>query len=130
MNIRKTFFACAFSLAFSFAFPVTAPKHPDSMNVSWRVLENAQVAYDSTMYGEALNLANKAKESRRAEIEWENYILESALSPLAVRRVGDFFSDVLNILLLSQFSFRAGLLGQGEVRLSRGRFPHRENLPA
>ena len=98
MNIRKTFFACAFSFAFSLAFSATVPNHPDSMNVSWRVLENAQVAYDSAKYGEALNLANKAKASRKAEIEWESYILESALSPLAVRRVGDFFSDVLNIL--------------------------------
>ena len=98
MNIRKIFCVCAVSLAVSVAFAAKAPKHPDAKNVSWRVLENAQVAYDAAKYGEALNLANKAKESRKAEVEWENYILESALSPLAVRRVGDFFNDVLNIL--------------------------------
>ncbi len=94
------FKSIAFSLIFvsSLASAQSSPKRPISGDYSWRILENANVAFDTARYGEAMDLANRAKDSRRAEIEWETYVLESALSPLAVRRAGDEFKEVLKVL--------------------------------
>lgn len=95
---RKMAFVCGLVLSASFSFPQVAPKRPVASEYSWRILENARIAYDAADYGEAMNLANRAKANRRAEIAWEVYTLENALSPLAVRKVGDSFGDVLKIL--------------------------------
>ena len=97
MNLRKLIFSSVLALcAQTFAF--VAPKRPESKDFSWRILENAQVEFDLAHYGEAMNLANRAKQNRCAEVEWEVYVLEGALSPLAVRRAGEFFDDVLKVL--------------------------------
>ncbi|MCR5723544.1 MAG: hypothetical protein K6G80_00495 [Treponema sp.] len=64
----------------------------------WRMLEKAQVAFDSGDYGMALNLANKAKENRSLQIHWELNVLENALAPRQVRRAGERFQDVLLVL--------------------------------
>lgn len=98
MNIRFKTAALALLVAGAAAFPQAAPKRPAAGNYSWRILENAHVAFDAGLYGEAMDLANRAKDSRRGEIEWETYVLESALAPLAVRRAGEEFKDVLKVL--------------------------------
>lgn len=65
---------------------------------SWRILEQAQVFYDNGKFGEALNLAIKAKENRQRESSYEFDILEKALTPRQVTRVGTHFDDVLVVL--------------------------------
>jgi len=98
IGIKKIVLICGLTLSTSLLFSQVAPKRPDSKNYSWRILESAQVAYDAAYYGEALNLANNAKEKHRAESDWERYVLETALAPLAVRKAGDEFGEVLKVL--------------------------------
>lgn len=85
----------ALSAAVSFAL---ASKKPDDAVLAYRVFEEAVVAFDAGSYGNALQLANRAKDRRRAEAEYEATVLENALSPRAVRRVGTDFHDVLDVL--------------------------------
>lgn len=86
-------------LFFSFlTFAQIAPKRPVPSEYSWRILQEAKALYDQNDLSGALNLALKAKENRKAESEWENYILENALSPFEVRRVGNEFEKVLPVL--------------------------------
>lgn len=86
-------------LFFSFlTFAQIAPKRPVPSEYSWRILQEAKALYDQNDLSGALNLALKAKENRKAESDWENYILENALSPFEVRRVGNEFEKVLPVL--------------------------------
>ena len=96
--MKKSVLAAVFLLSASLALSQVAPKKPEYSNYSWVIMENAKVAFDSGRYGEAMRLANTAKQNRIAEINWEVYILEKATTPPAVRRVGDTFPDVLRIL--------------------------------
>ena len=90
------------SLVLTFAsfaiFSQVVPKKPESSEFSWRILQDAQFAYDKGDFAKAMNLANKAKANRVAESEYEVYILDTALSPLAVRRAGEDFDAVLEVL--------------------------------
>lgn len=86
-------------LFFSFlTFAQIAPKRPVPSEYSWRILQEAKALYDQNDLSGALNLALKAKENRKTESDWENYILENALSPFAVRHVGNEFEKVLPVL--------------------------------
>ena len=69
-----------------------------SSEYSWRIFQEAQFAFDRNRYSEAMNLTNQAKANRVAESDYEVYILNVALSPLAVRRSGDSFDAVLEVL--------------------------------
>ncbi|MBQ3965517.1 MAG: hypothetical protein II684_01640 [Treponema sp.] len=75
-----------------------APQKPKDSESAYRILEEATVSFDAGDYGNAMKYANQAKDARRAESEYETYILENALTPRAVRRVGTVFSDVLDVL--------------------------------
>ena len=93
--------AALFSFAFAFLCmlaPGAEARRLTNEEAPWRMLEQAQVAYDSGDYGMALNLANKAKENKSLEINWELNVLENALAPRQVRRAGDHFADVLLVL--------------------------------
>lgn len=91
--------ALTFVLICSFlTFAQIAPKKPVPSEYSWRILQEAKALYDQNDLSGALNLALKAKENRKAESGWENYVLENALSPFAVRRVGEEFEPVLKVL--------------------------------
>lgn len=79
-------------------FSQVVPKKPESDELSWRILQAAQFAFDRGEFSKAMNLANKAKANRVAESDYEVYILDVALSPLAVRRAGDDFDAVLEVL--------------------------------
>ena len=95
--IKKALFAIVFLMSFA-AYSQIVPKRPVASEFSWRILQQAQVAFENNDYSNSINLANKAKENRKAESEWEFYILDTALSPLAVRRAGTDFDDVLDVL--------------------------------
>ena len=79
-------------------FSQGVPKKPETSEFSWRILQDAKFAYDNGEFSRAMNLANKAKENRVAESNYEVYILDVALSPLAVRRAGEDFDSVLEVL--------------------------------
>ncbi|MGI5069693.1 hypothetical protein HRO26_00865 [Treponema pectinovorum] len=65
---------------------------------SWKILEQAQVQFDSGNYGEALKLSNSALNTRKSEIAEEYKTLDIALTPAQVRRVGVEFNKVLEVL--------------------------------
>ncbi len=98
------------------------PKKLSHQDEPWRILSKAQLAFDGGNYGTALQLANKAKENRQAQINWESYILEKALSPREVSRVGYHFSDVRQILLERDEHDAVDILNEYEGRYTRDFF--------
>lgn len=98
MNFKRIFLSAALLFSVSFSFSQIVPKKPESSEFSWRILQAAQFAFDKGDFSKAMNLANKAKANRVAESNYEVYVLDVALSPLAVRRAGDSFSSVLEVL--------------------------------
>ncbi len=95
--MKKLILSAVLLLSFSL-FAQVVPKKPVSSEFSWRILQDAQFAYDKGEFSKAMNLANKAKANRVAESDYEVYILDVALSPLAVRRAGENFDSVLEVL--------------------------------
>ena len=95
--MRKTTATIFFAILTASLF-ARAPQKPKDSEFAYRILEAATVSFDAGDYGNAMKYANQAKDARRAESEYETYILENALTPRAVRRVGTAFSDVIPIL--------------------------------
>lgn len=95
--MKKAFFLVLF-LCSLFSISAQVIKRPDAKSKDWRILEKAQVAFDGGKYGDAVNLANAAKDSHVAEIKWEESVLNKALSPSAVQKAGDEFAQVLAVL--------------------------------
>lgn len=86
---------CFYSVLFS------AAQSPQKLKIEeepWRVLENAQLAYNSGSYGEAIRLAEKAKLNRIAQCEWYRYALNSALRVSSIKHAGDSIDRVLHAL--------------------------------
>ena len=96
--MKKIILSLFLTLIFSSLFAQGVPKKPVSSEYSWRILQDAQFAFDKGNFSSAMNLANKAKANRVAESDYEVYILDVALSPLAVRRAGENFDAVLEVL--------------------------------
>lgn len=96
--MKKIILATFFLLTFSALFAQVAPKKLSPSDYSWRILQRAQFAYDKGDFATAMNLSNKAKSNRIAESDYELYVLDMALAPLAVRRAGDTFDAVLEVL--------------------------------
>ncbi|MBQ0051338.1 MAG: hypothetical protein KBT11_04660 [Treponema sp.] len=96
--MKKTAFLILSFLTVSLAFAQVAPKKPVPSDYSWRILQEASFLFENNDFNKAMNMANKAKENRKAESKWECYILDNSLSPFAVRRVGSNFDDVLPVL--------------------------------
>lgn len=96
----------------STAFAQVAPKKPVPSEYSWRILQEAQFYYDNNNYSNAINLALKAKENRKEESRWESYTLDMSLSPLAVRRAGTEFSEVLPVLVEREQSESINLINK------------------
>lgn len=97
--MQKTFCRIIFlflaAFAFSSAFGQTKPKEGDE---DWRLLIKAQNAFDDSDFGTALSYAEKAKQSRRQEIDWKVYELENTLKNSKVRKANDNLEDVLEAL--------------------------------
>ncbi|WP_407428699.1 tetratricopeptide repeat protein [Treponema sp.] len=96
--MKKIFLSVIFMFFFTSVFSQIVPKKPQPSDYSWRILQEAQFAFDRGNFATAMNLANKAKANRVAESDYEVYILDVALSPLAVRRAGESFDSVLEVL--------------------------------
>lgn len=74
------------------------PKKPEISTLSWRVLQDAQLALDQGDYGNAIRLTDTAKQNRKNEVEWAIYTLEQALKSSSVQRVGDGITQIVSIL--------------------------------
>lgn len=80
------------------AFAIEEVRQPSKGNEDWRILKQAQDSFSSGNYGEAIALAEKAKDSRKQECSWKVYTLEYALKSNAVRKVGNSLYDVIAVL--------------------------------
>jgi tetratricopeptide (TPR) repeat protein len=91
MNRKSTLFLILFALASINVFS-------SENEASWKILEQAQVKFDSGNYGESLNLANNALSNRKEEVRSEYRILEDAVTPAQVRKAGNDLNDVIPVL--------------------------------
>lgn len=91
MNKKKSLFF----VIFIFCFQIFAVSYSEK---SWRILEQAQVCFDSKNYGDAFKYANQALSLRKEESENEYNILDAAISPVQVRKAGKEFSAVMPVL--------------------------------
>lgn len=73
-------------------------RRPAEGEEDWRLLRKALDFYDAANYGDALAYAELAKQSRRREIEWREFSLDTAQRSRDVRRAGDNLTDVLPVL--------------------------------
>ncbi len=65
---------------------------------SWKMLQNANVEFSRGNYGQAVKFANAAKQNRKAESEYDLFVLDKALSPRQVKKAGDEFDPVIEVL--------------------------------
>lgn len=93
-KLSISFLLFAFLSFFVFATDFSVP--------SWKILEQAQVYFDLGDYGEAIKLSKVALTTRKEEIVEEYNILDIALTPVQVRRVGVEFDKVLEVLELRE----------------------------
>lgn len=73
-------------------------KKPDYVHNYERILEEAQILFDENSYGDALKQAEKARNSKKEQSEYEIYILENSFKPAEVKRKGDSINSILEIL--------------------------------
>ena len=64
----------------------------------WYILKQAQNAYDSAQYGQAIMLAENAKQKKKELAEWEGFILDQTQKNYSVRKAGDYLDDLLPVL--------------------------------
>lgn len=64
---------------------------------SWKLLDNAQRAFDEGNIMMALKLADNARQARSEEFSNAASIMETALVPTAVQRKGNLIQDIRNI---------------------------------
>ncbi len=99
MKNKKIISLVLFFNTFACIFAQNAIPHAvDSSERFGLLLEKAELAYDSAKFEDAIVLVEKAKDSRKAEIDYNIYILDEALKPVAVQKVGDNINNVLAIL--------------------------------
>ena len=91
--------SCIFISSFSvvFAQHISSVRKP-SGDEYWYILKQAQNAYDSAEYGNAIKFAENAKEKKKQVAEWESFILDQTQKNYQVRKAGDFFDDILPVL--------------------------------
>lgn len=120
--MKKLALICSVLFFSFFAFAQITPKKPLPSEYSWRILQEAQLYYDKNDLSSAMSFALKAKENRKAESDWESYILENALSPYSVKRAGDEFEKVIQILGEREQNEAIGIVNRYLDLYSAGRF--------
>ncbi len=73
-------------------------QRPEHETLAWKVLQNAQLAYEQGDLGEAIRIADSAKQRRRGEVEWSLSVLNQALAPAAIQKLGDNIDIIMNAL--------------------------------
>ena len=79
-------------------FAVFAQKlqRPEHEILAWKILQDAQLAYEQGDLGEAIRIADAAKQQRKSEVEWSLYVLNQALAPAAVQKLGDNIEVIMD----------------------------------
>ena len=73
-------------------------QRPEHETLAWKVLQNAQLAYEQGDLGEAIRIADSAKQRRKGEVEWSLSVLNQALAPAAIQKLGDNIDIIMNAL--------------------------------
>lgn len=89
------FLICVMLFCAVFAQDLQRPEHE---TLAWKVLQNAQLAYEQGDLGEAIRIADSAKQRRRNEVEWSLAVLNQALAPAAIQKLGDNIDIIMNAL--------------------------------
>ena len=65
---------------------------------SWKILQKAEQSFDTNYFADSIKYCNDAISARKKECEYSIEVLEKALKPYDVRKVGDFIPDVIKVL--------------------------------
>lgn len=79
-------------------FAVTEKK-PDYVHNYERILDDAEICFSESSFGDALNYAEKAKNARKYQYEWEIKLLENSFKPNDVKKKGDSLSDIRKLMV-------------------------------
>ncbi|MCR5762588.1 MAG: hypothetical protein K6G00_04315 [Treponema sp.] len=100
--MKSKYFICIFIFCYiigSFVFAQHINSvHKPSGDEYWYILKQAQNAYDSADYGDAIKLAENAKSKKKELAEWESFILDQTQKNYKVRKVGDYLEEILPVL--------------------------------
>ena len=88
--------AVLFSLNSVFASEYT--NKPSMMDEDWRILIQANNAFNENDYGRALSLVEKSKSSRKQKVNWKNWNLDNVKKYREIQRSGDLLSDIIEVL--------------------------------
>ena len=92
---RLNFFCILFLLSSSILFAAPEVKRPEIKNQDWRLLKQAQAAFEENDFGLAASLAVSAKDSRAKECKWKIYTLDNLLKTREARSATSNIKDVL-----------------------------------
>ena len=99
--VGKILFLCVTLMPLSAQYISTLRKPTGAED--WYVLRQAQNAYEMNDYGQALKLAESAKQKRRQVAEWESYVLDQTQKNSKVRKSGDYLDDMMPELKAASF---------------------------
>jgi hypothetical protein len=71
-------------------------QRPEHETLAWKILQDSQLAYEQGDLGEAIRIADAAKQQRKREVEWSLSVLNQALVPPAIQKLGDDISLIMN----------------------------------
>ncbi|MBO7135471.1 MAG: hypothetical protein J6V73_02475 [Spirochaetaceae bacterium] len=79
-------------------FAVFAQKlqRPEHEMLAWKILQDAQLYYEQGDLGEAIRIADAAKQQRKNEVEWSLSVLNQALAPTSIQKLGDNIDLIMN----------------------------------
>ena len=79
-------------------FAVFAQKlqRPEHEMLAWKILQDAQLYYEQGDLGEAIRVADAAKQQRKNEVEWSLSVLNQALAPTSIQKLGDNIDLIMN----------------------------------
>jgi len=99
-SLSKRILICTFfaALPLFYLSAIDKTMRPAKEDQDWRMLQQAENYFEDEKYGEAINLAEKAKDSRKQEVAWERYTIESSFKNSTVRKAGDSLSEVIDAL--------------------------------
>ncbi len=71
-------------------------QRPEHEMLAWKILQDAQLYYEQGDLGEAIRVADAAKQQRKNEVEWSLSVLNQALAPTSIQKLGDSIDLIMN----------------------------------
>lgn len=78
----------------------------------WLTLKEAQNAYESGDFGDALRYAENAKRQRKDISVWEVYVLDQTQKNARVRKSGDYIDDLLPVLKEKEYNDAVAIINK------------------